>query len=417
MEITPTTLFLRQAANAATLGAVYALIAVGYTMVYGIAQLINFAHGEIYMLGAFLGILFIGAGMSFPVAMLLSMASCAAVGVAVDRVAYRPLRSSPRLAPLITAIAVSLILQNVAMLVWGAEQRPFPDLRPEVEYAMPQAASADSNGEWVAGRRWLEAFDAALRNRIAAGVERRSAGTPVLPEATLRLLAENGELVGLRVSFASGTKIAASRPTLQAASQEACRVVGIPARPGIIAESRLVHWLEAPAFSVLRAVVTWKVVLIWVITSVMMLVLELIVLKTRLGRAMRACALDRTTAALMGVNVNAVIACAFAIGSAMAAVAGLLYGLYLGSGIYFRMGTYAGVVAFAAAVLGGIGNLRGAMLGGLLLGIVQVFTKAYVTDWLGIDSSYDIAFAFLVLILVILVRPSGLLGTPGAERA
>ena len=161
----------------------------------------------------------------------------------------------------------------------------------------------------------------------------------------------------------------------------------------------------------------WKVVVIWVVTVVLMLLLEMIVHRTKIGTAMRACAFDRATAALMGIDVNRVIAITFAIGSAMAAAAGILFGLYRGSGIGYRMGFQPGVFAFAAAVLGGIGNIRGAMFGGMVLGIVQVAAAAYLTDWLGINSNYAFAFAFGMLILVILVRPTGILGRASAERA
>jgi branched-chain amino acid transport system permease protein len=289
--------------NALTLGAIYALIAVGYTMVYGVIKLINFAHGEIYMFGTFLGLMAVaGLGWHLGFAIILAMAGCAALGAAIDAVAYRPIRGSSRLAALITAIGVSLSLQTVAQLIWGANPRAFP-------------------------------------------------------------------------------------------------TEGLPA------------FLLRPVLSVAGANLLGKELLVWVAAVLMMLLLHLLVGYTRIGKAMRACAEDKVTAALMGIPVNRVIAVTFMIGSAMAAVAGVLYSLKAGGNISFRMGYYPGVIAFAAAVLGGIGNLKGAVLGGMLIGFTQALCGGYLA------SQYDFAFAFGLMIVVILFRPWGLLGRPESARA
>ncbi|MBI2190725.1 MAG: branched-chain amino acid ABC transporter permease [Planctomycetes bacterium] len=294
--------FVAHLLNACTLGAIYALIAVGYTMVYGIIKLINFAHGEIYMTGAMLAWWFVTSlGAPLLLATAMSMAGCALVGALLDRVAYRPLRKSGRLAALITALGMSLSLQTLAQLVFGARPKAFPD-----ESIPP--------------------------------------------------------------FFTSGWKVFGT--TLYG-----------------------------------------KDVAIWAAAAASMAGLDLLVRRTRTGKAMRACSMDPAMAALMGIEVNRVITLTFMIGSSLAAVAGVLYALKVGGNIEPRMGYYAGLLAFAAAVLGGIGNLRGAMLGGLLIGMTQALFAGFVS------SQYDFAFAFAVMILVILVRPFGLLGQPEAQRA
>ncbi|GIX08147.1 MAG: hypothetical protein KatS3mg115_2550 [Candidatus Poribacteria bacterium] len=396
-------LLVNQIINALTLGGIYALIAVGYTMVYGIIKLINFAHGEIYMMGAFFGILLIGAGMPFFLALPTSMLLCAALGVLVDTVAYRPLRRAPRLAALITAIGVSLFLQNLAMLLWSASERPFPNLYPAYRIR-PAGADAQRYGE-------------ELLSRYAQELDRRREGPPRI-KAIRR---ENGTLL---VEFRLGTNSFEAIRTLRQ-SRRAVLAALEAAHPGVQIETQeesLDHFFNRPAFvldlgDVRPVEVRWKVPFIWATTILLMLLLETLVQRTKMGKAMRACALDKDTAALMGIDVNRIIALTFAIGSAMAAAAGIMFGLYRGSGIGYRMGFQPGVIAFAAAVLGGIGNVRGAMLGGVVLGVVQVISTAYITDWLGISSSYSFAFAFGILILVILLRPTGLLGRPSAERA
>jgi branched-chain amino acid transport system permease protein len=307
-------IFLQQLINGLVLGSVYALVALGYTMVYGILELINFAHGEITMMGAMValavtgalalaapglpGVLVLGAGLA------VAIPVCMALGLLIERVAYRPLRHAPRLAPLITAIGVSIILQNIAMLIWGKQYIPFPAVLPQ-------------------GRH--EVFGATI----------------------------------------SDTQIA-----------------------------------------------------ILVLAVLIMLTLILVVQKTRLGRAMRATAQSRQVASLMGVDVNRVIASTFVIGSALAAVAGVMVSAYYGLAHYY-MGFLLGLKAFSAAVLGGIGNLGGAMLGGLLLGLIESFGAGYIGDLTGgfLGSHYQDVFAFFVLIAVLVFRPSGLLGARVVERA
>ncbi len=303
---------LQQLVNGLILGSLYAMVALGYTMVYGILELINFAHGEIVMLGAMVSVTVLGvlAGLGVPVALALplalaaAVAVCMATGVMVERVAYRPLRNAPRLAPLITAIGVSIVLQNLAMIVWGRQYLSFPQVLPVEIY------------EWHG------------------------------------------------------------------------------------------------------ATVTNIQLLIVAVAAVTMGGLLLLVNRTRLGRAMRATAQNREVAGLMGVDSNRVIAATFAVGSALAAVAGLLIAAYYGIA-HYNMGFALGLKAFSAAVLGGIGNIPGALLGGLLLGIIESLGAGYIGDLTGgfLGSHYQDIFAFFILILVLVFRPSGLLGERVSDRA
>lgn len=303
---------LQQVANGIAKGSVYALIAVGYTMVYGVLQLINFAHGEVYMLGAYFSYYpakwmgyttdpedptFVPAKVPLYVVGFLfvcSMACCALLGMLIERFAYRPLRDSSRLAALITAIGVSLLLQNGGIMLFKADPRGFPTL-----------------------------------------VEQSS--------------------VDLGLVALTNTKI-----------------------------------------------------IIVVVAAVMMTGLHLFVQKTRPGAAMRACSFDMRTARLMGVNVDGTIGLTFAIGSIMAAVAGVLVAMDQPT-IDPLMGLMAGLKAFVAAVLGGIGSIPGAALGGLLLGVTESVVGTFST-------TYAEAVAFVLLILVLLVKPSGLLGKSGREK-
>ena len=296
------TQLLEQIINGLVLGGIYALIAVGYTMVYGIIQLINFAHGEIFMFGAYFAFLCVTTfGLSFWLALPISMLLCALMGVLIDFVAYRPLRNAPRLSALITAIGMSLMLQNLARLIWGARWRRFPT------------------------------------------------------EATPTFLTTNAILLpgGAQVSFLD-------------------------------------------LFIVLLAVG-------------LMIGLNRLIYLTKIGKAMRACAQNKVAANLMGINVNYVIAVTFAIGSALGAVAGVMVGLR--EVTEPAMGYYKGVAAFAAAVLGGIGNVTGAMLGGVILGVAEALGAGYIS------SEYRLAIAYIIMILVIIFRPSGLLGKSTATRA
>lgn len=294
-------LFLQQLVNGLTLGGVYALIAVGYTMVYGVIQLINFAHGELYMFGAFLTFTMVTMmGIPFFVAVLLAIIIIACCGIALDFIAYRPLRKAPRLAALITAIGMSIFLQNLALLIWGGQIRSYPrDLLPA----------------------------AFFRNAITLG------------DITL----------------------------------------------------------------------SWLQIFILSVTVVFMYVLHLIIHKTQVGTAMRAISQDKVTAALMGINVNRVISFTFAIGSGLGATAGILVGLYYNA-IFPYMGYTAGIKAFAAAVLGGIGSVPGAMLGGVVLGVAEVFGAGYLS------SEYRDGISYAVMIMVILFKPSGLIGQRIAEK-
>ncbi|HEX9020978.1 MAG TPA: branched-chain amino acid ABC transporter permease [Nitrospirota bacterium] len=299
-------MFTQQLINGLSLGAVYALIALGYTMVYGILQLINFAHGEVYMLGSYLGIIVLGIltsqgltvyslPLSLLIAMLVSVTFCALYGAAIERVAYRPLRNATKLAPLISAVGMSIMLQNFVMLSQGKEYKNLP---------------------------------------------------PLLPSQGFTLL-------GANVS---------------------------PAQVFILSASVLI-----------------------------MIVLHLFVAKTRLGKAMRATSQDRVMAGLVGININQVISVTFMIGSALAAVAGVMVTLYYGV-VHFFMGYLAGIKAFTAAVLGGIGSIPGAMLGGFMLGLIENFGASYVS------SVYKDAFAFLVLIITLIIRPAGLLGQKTVDK-
>jgi branched-chain amino acid transport system permease protein len=299
-------MFTQQLINGLALGAVYALIALGYTMVYGILQLINFAHGEVYMIGAYLGIIVLGVltawgltAYSLPlallVAVLVSMAFCAVYGAAIERIAYRPLRNASKLAPLISAVGMSIILQNVVMLAQGKEYKNLP---------------------------------------------------PQLPSTGFTVF-------GANVS---------------------------PAQIFILSASVL-----------------------------LMIVLHLFIAKTRLGKAMRATSQDRVMAGLVGININQVISITFMIGSALAAVAGVMVTLYYGV-VHFFMGYLAGIKAFTAAVLGGIGSIPGAMLGGFMLGLIENFGASYIS------SVYKDAFAFVVLIITLILRPAGLLGEKSVDK-
>ena len=306
--------FLQQLVNGLTAGSVYAVVALGYTMVYGIIQLINFAHGEVVMIGAMVALsaiqLLVGSGISLPgpaiaaLGLLVAMPVCMLLGYTIERVAYRPLRAAPRLAPLITAIGVSIVLQNLAMIIWGRNYHSFPALLPATPRHFAGATVSD-----------LQIFIVLLSCAIMA------------------------ELLVL------------------------------------------VH-------------------------------------RTRLGCAMRATSQNPEVAGLMGVNINTVISLTFVIGSALAAVAGLMVAAYYGVAHYF-MGFMLGLKAFTAAVLGGIGNLGGAVLGGVLLGIIESLGAGYIGDLTGgfLGSNCRDVFAFLVLILVLVLRPSGLMGQQVSERA
>ena len=300
----------QQVANAMTLGAIYALVALGYTMVYGIIELINFAHGDVFMVGSFVALYFMAGPLGqtgtvnnplLLIGLLLAtfavaMTAMGLINVTIERFAYRPLRHAPRLAPLITAIGVSLILQNIVQILVGTGDRPVPQIFPKIRF---------------------EVFGASI--------------------------------------------------------------------------------------ALLNAVIV-------VIALLLMFALTLFVGRTRLGRAMRATAQDQQAAQLMGVDLNQTIAITFLIGGALAGAAGVFQSQYFGF-VRFDLGFNSGLKAFTAAVLGGIGNLTGAVLGGFIIAFIEVFTQA--ND----QSRWSQAIVFVVLISVLVFRPAGLLGQQIGERA
>jgi branched-chain amino acid transport system permease protein len=304
--------FVQELVNGLTLGSVYALIALGYSMVYGILKLLNFAHGEVYMIGAFIGygVLTVSGGPTdpmFPIWLLIAFMFLAAMigsgllGVVIERFAYRPLRNAPRIAPLISALGVSFFLQNTALLLFSADFRSY---------------------------------------------------------GTFQL--DNGALF----------------------------VKGIHSGPLNI--------------SLIRIIVI-------VTTALLMVGLALFVSRTRVGKAMRATAYDREAAAMMGIDVDRVIVVTFFIGSALAGAAGVMVGLVF-QRVYHFMGFVAGLKGFTAAVVGGIGSIPGAMLGGIVIGLAESFSQGYIST-----RFYDL-FVFGILIAVLIVRPSGLLGRADIKK-
>ena len=304
--------FFQQIINGLVLGSMYALVALGYTMVYGIINLINFAHGEVLMVGALTSwtVITLLSGSGLPgwalllVSVLCAIVVCAMLNFSIEKLAYRPLRNAPRLAPLITAMGMSLLLQTLAMIIWKPNPKPFPILLPN---------------------------------------EPINLGGPVI-------------------------------------SVTQCLILGI--------------------------------------TAVVLASLMYLVNKTKLGRAMRATAENPRVAALMGVKPDMVISATFIIGAVLAAVAGVMWAANYGSASH-TMGFLPGLKAFTAAVFGGIGNLAGAMVGGIALGIIEALGAGYIGALTGgiLGSHYQDIFAFIVLILVLTLRPSGLLGERVADRA
>lgn len=283
-------MLFQQITNGLTIGMIYALIALGYTMVYGILKIVNFAHGDIYMIGSFLGLFFLKE-LQVPlfVAFIFSAVVTALLGVMIERTAYRPLRKADRIVPLISALGVSTFLISVAQLIWGTEMRPFP---------------------------------------TTFGAKTYTVGSVSISEIQILIL---------------------------------------------------------------------------VLSCLLMVGLHLFVKKTKIGTAMRATSISLTNAALLGINTNRMISLAFAIGSALAACAGIMVGIYYNA-VYPTMGYMAGINAFTAAVLGGIGSIPGAMLGGVLLGLVEALAGAYIS------TQYKSVISFAILIIVLLIRPSGILG-------
>jgi len=306
-------ILLQQILNGLVLGSIYALVALGYTMVYGIIGLINFAHGEIVMVGAMvtISVLTMLAGFGFApgvltllFAIMIAAVVCMLMAQGMEKFAYRPLRKAPRLTPLILAIGISIFLQNLAMMIWGRGYKTFPE---------------------VVETRPVEVFGATITN--------------------------------IQMS-------------------------------------------------------------IMIISVVIMFALWVLVDKTRLGKAMRATAQNQEVAGLMGININRVISATFVIGASLGAVAGVMRAVNYGQADAY-MGLLLGLKAFSAAVLGGIGNLFGAMAGGILLGLIESLAAGYTGQLTGgfLGANYQDIFAFLVLIMVLLFRPNGLMGERQADRA
>lgn len=288
--------FLQQLINGLSLGSIYALIALGYTMVYGIIRLINFAHGDIYMVGAYVGYFAANQGLGFIPSLLIAMVTCAILGVAIERLAYKPLRYAARIAVLITAIGVSMFLEYGGMVVVSPAVRTFPAILGDQTY------------------------------KIFGNVQ-----------------------------------------------------------------------------------ITFRQLIIFTVTISLMLLLQFIVHKTKTGKAMRAVSHDTEAAMLMGINVDNTISATFAIGSALAAAAGILVGIYYNQ-IDPLMGVMPGLKAFVAAVLGGIGIIPGAVTGAMLLGITETMVSGYG------DSLYKDPVAFVILILILIVKPAGLFGKNVREK-
>jgi len=307
-------IFAQQVINGLVLGSVYALVALGYTMVYGILGLINFAHGEVVMIGAMVALATVSMLMTaapemspllmIAVAAIVSIITCMVLAFSIERLAYRPLRNAPRLAPLITAIGISILLQNIAMIIWGRKYKTVPEL------------------------------------------------------------------------------------------------------------------FEFDTHIVFGANITDLQVIIIGVSAILMTLLLLVVNFTKLGRAMRATSESQKVAGLMGININKIISATFMIGAGLGAIAGILVaGNY--SVAHYSMGFMLGLKAFTAAVLGGIGNLGGAVLGGLLLGLIESIGAGYIGQLTGgfLGSHYQDVFAFVVLIVVLVLRPTGIMGERVAERA
>lgn len=379
----------QQLVNGLLLGAIYALVALGYTMVYGVLRLINFAHGEVFMLGAYAA-LFVSWNLGFSEAglasnpdigssalnlvlmLLVSMATGAVVGMLIEFFAYRPLRNEPRIAALITAIGVSLLLQYGGALVLPNSPQPSIDERVN-PFRQPVVVQ-------------LVAPNPAFAPRIEAAQTRFEAANRTLEAALAREKAQFG------VDSAFDLRDQAPRRQMQAA------------------ESELKRLKSEQDSSAVRVIVPQGQLIMLVTSLVLMLILRWLVMKTRVGRNMRAVAHDFDTAALMGVNVNRVISFTFFIGSALAGAGAMMNATFMGTPLDTFYGVKLGVKAFVAAVLGGIGNIPGAVLGGLVMGVAETLVV-----WAGY-SSYRDAIALVILIVVLLFRPGGLLGSSKVEK-
>lgn len=288
-------LFTQQIINGLSLGAIYALIALGYTMVYGICKLINFAHGDIIMVGSYITYVLLANGISLPVAIIASVVGCVIVGVLIEKIAYKPLRDTSRISLLITAIGISYLLQNLCQLIMGVNPLTFPSI---------------------------------------FGIE---------------------------------------------------------------------------SLNFFGVTITGNMLVTLIISIILMIVIDLLVRKTKIGKAMRAVSEDREAASLMGININSIISITFAIGSALAAIAGILWAANYPQ-LKPTMGSLPGIKAFIAAVFGGIGIVPGAVLGGFLLGLIETMTKAYIS------TQFSDGIVFFILIVMLIFKPNGILGKNEKEK-
>lgn len=288
-------LFTQQIINGLSLGAIYALIALGYTMVYGICKLINFAHGDIIMVGSYITYVLLANGISLPVAIIASVVGCVIVGVLIEKIAYKPLRDTSRISLLITAIGISYLLQNLCQLIMGVNPLTFPSI----------------------------------------------------------------------------------------ISIESLNFFGVT--------------------------ITGNMLVTLIISIILMIVIDLLVRKTKIGKAMRAVSEDREAASLMGININSIISITFAIGSALAAIAGILWAANYPQ-LKPTMGSLPGIKPFIAAVFGGIGIVPGAVLGGFLLGLIETMTKAYIS------TQFSDGIVFFILIVMLIFKPNGILGKNEKEK-
>jgi branched-chain amino acid transport system permease protein len=435
--------FFQQLVNGLTLGSLYALIAVGYTVVYGIVQLINFAHGEVFMIGAFGALttylLFFNGHTSvwiLPVMIVGAMAASVGTAVLMERVAYRPLRNAPRLAPLITAIGISVFLQEFIRLFYerpGWTVLAMSGLTLFVAYAIGRRFSKVPLDHPITKWRDRAPLLAATVLALAVWALLR------LAERDLSVLITLAAIVGgLVVGTAAGLLLAVGLHDRDRAKALLQPVAVVAVSTGVLME---IGWLvfkevigkaEWPSakqnipFPQID-VVTGQALTIGGVTIQRSAVFTLVALaicaallwyfinRTRLGRGMLAVSQDPDTARLMGINVDRIIVVAFALGAVLASVAGISQG-FQNSNIDFRMGFLAGLKAFTAAVLGGIGNIQGAVVGGLVLGVVESMATQYVPGQFGGGSWKDV-WAFVILILVLVFRPQGLLGARVVDRA
>jgi branched-chain amino acid transport system permease protein len=433
--------FFQQLVNGLTLGSLYALIAVGYTVVYGIVQLINFAHGEIFMIGAFGALttylLFFDGHTSvwiLPVMIIGAIVASTATAVAMERVAYRPLRNAPRLAPLITAIGISVFLQEFVRLLYDRPQWTvvvFAPLVVWISYVVATrglklnlnhpvtrwhdrapliGAGLGALLVWIVVRRLDPGFALTPVVLIAGVVVGTGAGW------LIARFGHSGERSKLLVNplwqLAGGTVVLLELFWL--VYREILRSIEWPSAKQRIPFPQIDvvtgSALQIGGVTIQRSAIFTVGALI-ICTAVLWYFIN----RTRLGRGMLAVSQDPDTARLMGINVDRIIVVAFALGAVLAAVAGVSQGLQ-NNNIEFRMGFLAGLKAFTAAVLGGIGNIYGAVAGGLVLGVVEAMATQYIPGQFG-GSTWKDVWAFVILILVLVFRPQGLLGARVVDRA